>query len=345
MSLTMAPDPQVAPTSAGTRRGIGVLRRRRSPLIRSLLHTLLVLALVSVAAFAMLEALPGDTARSVAGEGATEAQVEAVRTELGLDRNVVVRYLSWLGDAVTGDLGSSYHTGQPVVSTIASRVPATLELLVLSQVIALGIAVPAAIVAARRPRGVFDRTFSATALGFISAPHFIIAIFAILFFSVSLGWFPATGWVPLSESLGDNLRAATLPAFALALGGPMPTYYRALRGDLMGTLGEDFVLLARSKGLRDRYVLVRHALRNSSFSLVTLVGVQTGRMIGGAVVVEHLFALPGVGRLITTSIAARDFLVLQGVVLLTAVCYVAINLFVDFLYTVLDPRVRHGNDR
>ena len=308
-----------------------------------LAHTVAVLLLVSFGTFGMLDLLPGDPAHALLGEYATPDQVAALRHELQLDRPFPVRYLSWLTKVVHGDLGTSVRTGQSTIRAVTERIPTSVELVLLAQFLALLIAVPAALYAAARPRGPTDRLASASAFALISAPSFMLAVLFILVFAVRLGWFPATGWTPISESVPKNLRSALLPSLALSLAGPTPTYFRVLRADLTSTLRQDFVALARAKGISNWRVLSRHALRPSSFSLITLTGDQIGRMLGGTVIVESLFALPGLGRLITTSISSRDLIVLQGAVLLIASSHVLINRFVDIAYRLLDPRVStHG---
>lgn len=333
----MASAEPTAPSPSPSRR-----RGRGRRLTRRVTHVLGVLLLVSMGTFLMLELLPGDPAYSVLGEGATEAQVLQVRSELHLDDPLPQRYVRWVGDVVQGDFGTSYRNGRPVLETIVERLPVTVELLIVAQVLALGLAIPAAMYAAMRKGGRFDRWTTGAAFTMISAPHFILGVVLIFVFAVRLGWLPATGWTEISASLGDNLRSVVLPAFALSL-APMATYFRLLRSDMISTLQEDFVLLARAKGLSNWYILARHALRPSSFSLMTVAGIQIGRMIGGAVVIEQLFALPGLGRLIVQSIANRDLIVLQGVVLFTALAYIAINMVVDTLYVALDPRTRHAH--
>jgi peptide/nickel transport system permease protein len=328
-------------TTIGTRRAARPGRSVMTALRRRGGHLLAVLLLVSLGSFLMLDLLPGDPSYAILGDTATPEQVAALHHELNLDRALPVRYGMWLEDLVRGDLGHSYRTGQSTFDAVTERIPTTLELIIVSQLLALVLAVPAAIYAAYRRGRVFDRLAAGAAFGLISAPPFVLAVAFIFLFAVKFRLLPATGWTPLSDSLTGNARSVVLPAFALALSGPLPTYFRLLRSDMIDTLQQDYISMAKAKGLSDQYILARHALRPSSVSLVTLTGVQIGRMLGGTVVIETLFALPGLGRLITTSLAARDLIVLQGAVLFIAVACVLINTTVDLVYPILDPRVHH----
>jgi peptide/nickel transport system permease protein len=299
---------------------------------------------VTALSFFIIDLLPGDVADAIAGVGTDSAvvdnaAVEAIREDLGLDRPLIVRYASWLGKAVTGELGKSYQTGQSVSEAIALRLPVSLQLLVLAQVLALVFAIPAGILAAYRAGTVTDRLVTTMTFAFLAAPSFIIAIMLAFLFAVLLNWFPATGYVVISDDLIGNLRSIALPALALAL-IEWPILSRVLRNDLIETLQEDFILVAKAKGLSDLYILFRRALRPSSFTLITIVGIQLGNLISGAVIVESIFALPGVGSLLVASIHGREVLMVQGIIVLIAVAYVVINLAVDILYGALDPRIR-----
>ena len=268
--------------------------------------------------------------------------VEQIRSELGLDDPVLVQYLNWLGDAVTGDLGTSYVTDEPVSEIIRNRLPVTLELAVLATVLALIFAIPAGIVGAYREGKMIDKTTSATLQVALSIPNFIAGIFLIWLFTVQFQLFPSTGWSRLTdEGLWQNFRTAFLPSVALAL-APMAIYSRLLRADMIGVLKEDYVLSARAKGLRDRYILFRHALRPSSMSLMTVIGLTFGALLGGTVVIEQLFALPGLGKRLIDAINQRDIVVIQGITVFIAAMYVIINTIVDLLYLVVDPRIRRG---
>jgi peptide/nickel transport system permease protein len=287
----------------------------------------------------MVDLLPGDAAYLMAGESATIEDVRAIREELGLHRSIVVRYLVWLADAARGDFGQSFITREPVWESITARLPVTIELMVGTQMIALVLAVPVGIFCGYRPRSGIDRFLSIAAFGVMSVPVFVMALVLIFLFALKLRWLPATGYVPFLENPIENLRSMFLPALSIAMVEWVPLM-RVLRSDMAATLREDFILMARSKGLPARTILLRHALRPSLFTLVTLFGIQVGHLIGGALIVETIFALPGIGRLLVGAIFARDVIVVQGCVFFITIAYVAINFLVDVSYTVLDPRLR-----
>ena len=305
----------------------------------SLLATLLA---VSFLLFLTTSLLPGDPALQILGpENATPEAIAAVRAELGLDDPLPVRYVEWLGNVITGDFGRSYRTNEPVSEAIIDRLPVTAEIGILAVIIALTVAIPVGILAAYRAGSRTDKVITTTSFGLLSVPNFLVAILLIFIFAVWLGVLPATGWVPFTENPAQNLRSALLPALSLAV-GEMAVYTRLLRTDMIGTLQQDFVTMARVKGVSNGRILFRHALRPSSFSLLTVVGVQIAAIIGGTVVIETLFALPGVGRLLLEAVSNRDFLLVQGVGLVIAVSFVVINFIVDILYSYLDPRISHG---
>ena len=310
---------------------------------RKLIHLIPIIFAVTLLSFLSVNLLPGDVAETIAGVGTDiavmdEAIVQNIRKDLGLDRPVIVRYLSWVGNALRGELGKSYQTGQFVSEAIALRLPVTIQLLVMAQFMAILFAIPAGIFAAYRAGKMPDRVLTTLAFAFLAAPSFIIAISLAFIFAVLLNWFPATGYVPFTENFFGNIRSFILPALALAL-IEWPILYRVLRNDLIATLQEDFISLAKAKGLGPFHILFGHALRPSLFTLITIVGIQLGNLISGAVIVESIFALPGLGSLLVASIHAREILMVQGIVALMAIAYVAINLIVDLLYGVLDPRI------
>lgn len=306
-----------------------------------LLHVIPVLLLVTLATFLLTSLLPGDPARTIAGPAATEEQVEFVREDLNLDRPFVVRYGQWLGGVATGDLGRSHRTGQPVLEAILQRLPVSISLMALSQLLSFLMAVPLGIIGAYRARGWFDRASTSFSYGMISVPHFVLAVVLIYVVALQLGWLPASGYTSMAAGPWPWLRSLLLPAVALA-GSQVAIYHRLLRSDMLATLQQDYVLMAKAKGLPTWFILLRHALRPSSFSLVTMAGINIGRLIGGAVIIEVLFALPGIGQLTVQALYNRDYLLLQGVVLFTAVAYIVINTIVDLLYARLDPRVSHA---
>ncbi len=300
------------------------------------------LFLVSVITFMLVVLLPGDPALQVLGTDFTEADYLAVRDELGLDDPLPIRYVDWLGGVFQGDLGTSYRTNQPVLEAIVDRVPVTFQVMVVGLAIALLVSIPLAMIAAYRANTKTDTTVSTASLAMLSIPNFMLALILIFYLSVHLGWFPATGWVSFASDPVASLRATLLPALALA-GAEIGVYTRLLRNDMIATLQEDFITLARAKGASTPRVLFRHALRPSSLSLATVLGVQVGVALGGSVIVETIFALPGIGRLLVDSIFQRDLMIVQGVVLFIAVVYVVANFAVDLLYGVLDPRIRKGS--
>jgi peptide/nickel transport system permease protein len=311
-------------------------------ILRKLPAMLATLFAVSFLTFLLTSLLPGDPAQQILGpEGSTPDAIARVRADLHLDDPLPVRYVRWIDDAAHGDLGRSYRTGQPVKQAIRERLPVTLEVGALAIFLALCGAVPLGMLSAYRAGGPVDRTVTGSSFALLAVPNFMMAILLMLIFAVSLGLLPATGWVRLSDNLGRNLEGAILPALSLAI-GELAVYTRLLRSDLIATLQEDYVVLARAKGMPTFWILLRHALRPSSFSLLTVVGLQVGAIMSGSVVVETLFALPGVGRLLIDSIFQRDLVTVQGIALIVGVSYVVVNFSVDLLYSYLDPRIRRG---
>jgi peptide/nickel transport system permease protein len=309
-------------------------------LLRRAASLVVVLLLVSLATFALMDLLPGDPAVAILGTNATPENLAIVRSDLGLDRPAPARYLTWLGRAVRGDLGVSYKTNEPVAATLRQRAPVSLELVGLAQVLALGLAVPLGCWAAHRAGRRADRVISAVSFAGLAAPPFGVAVLLVGVFAVRLGWFPSIGYVGLAGDPLGNLRALVLPALALAI--PLAAaYVQVLRVDLVRTLAEDHIALAEANGLSARRIMFNHALRQSSLTLLTVVGLNFSTLLGSAVVIEALFALPGVGRLLFTAIQTRDYVVVQGAVAMIAVVFVVVNFGIDVLHTALDPRVRH----
>ena len=308
---------------------------------RRLLYLLGVLFAVSALSFLLLKLLPGDPAINILGPSATPQAVAQIHHRLGLDQPLVSQYARFVRHAITGDLGQSYQNNQSTAAALKQRLPVTLELLVLSQLIAIVVAVPAGIRAARRPNGWCDRVSTSLSFGFLALPNFIVAVVLVLLFAVTWHLFPATNYTALTKNPLQNLRSLTLPSVTLAL-AEMATYLRLLRADMIATLQEDYITMAKAKGMPPRHILLRHALRPSSFSLLTVAGLNFGRLIGGTFIVEFIFQLPGIGDLTLRSIYNRDYLVVQGCVLVIAVGYVLANFAVDMLYTIVDPRIRHA---
>jgi len=309
---------------------------------RRLLYLLPVLVAVSLLTFLIASLLPGDLAYVILGDQATPEKVEALRHDMGLDQPIWWRYLSWLGHVLEGDFGRSFRTGQTVWQAVSERLPVSFELMLLAEILGLAIGVPLAIACAVRNGSGFDRFMTGSAFGMLSVPTFLSAILLIYLFAVELHWLPATGYVPFGEDAIGNLRFFVLPAVTLAL-AEWPGIMRVLRSDMIATLQEDYIALAKAKGLTASRILFVHALKPSSLTLITITGINIGRLIGGAVIVETIFALPGIGRLLVGAIYTRDLVILQGVVLFVAGGFVLMNFIVDMLYAVLDPRIRHGH--
>jgi peptide/nickel transport system permease protein len=300
-----------------------------------------VLLAVTLLTFLIASLLPGDLATAMLGDQATPEAVAALRRDMGLDQPLWWRYLNWLGGILQGDFGRSFRTGEPVLAAILARLPVSLELMLLAELAALAISIPLAIHCAVRSGSGFDRFVTGIAFAKLSIPNFMAAILLIWLFAVELRWLPATGFVPFAEDPLGNLRSLVLPALTLAL-AEWPVLMRVLRSDMIATLQEDYITLAKAKGLKRRRILFLHALKPSSLTLITVAGINIGRLIGGAVIVESVFALPGIGRLLLGAIYTRDFMILEGVVLFVAAGFVIVNFLVDLLYAVLDPRIRHA---
>ncbi len=299
-----------------------------------------VLVLVATGTFFLLALMPGSPAAAILGQqNATQDAIEKVEKDLGLDQPIVQRYFTWAGKAVRGDLGVSYRDGENVASAIKQRLPTSFELMVLTQIFALCVSIPAALWAASRAGKRIDKLFSSLSFGFLAAPGFVIALFLLIVFAKTLRWFPAADYAPLGESVFRNLRALTLPVLSLSV--PLiGVYYRVLRNDLSATLASDHIMRARANGLREKDVLLKHAFRSSSLTLFAVVGLNTAGLLGGVVLIEQIYSIPGLGRFLIDSAVQRDFVKVQGAVLVIAVIYVVVNLFVDLTLRVLDPRVR-----
>jgi len=298
---------------------------------RRLLATVPLLLAVSVVVFSFVHALPGDPAVLFLGEEATTENLARFRAKLGFDRPLIVQYGDWLGRALQGDLGRSIRTNQPVVQAIVERLPVTLRLLAFSMVISLAIAVPLGIVSAVKRNSGVDLASTFFALCGFSTPNFWLGLILIYVFALLLRWLPASGF--------DGMRSLILPS--ITLGTALAALVtRQLRSGMLEVLRQDYVRTAQAKGLADRMVIGKHALKNALISVVTVIGLQIGALLGNTIITESLFALPGVGRLMIDSVFSRDFFVVQGVILFLAVGYVVANLVVDILYSYLDPRIR-----
>jgi peptide/nickel transport system permease protein len=303
--------------------------------------SVVTLFVISVIVFTGVRMIPGDPARVMAGIDADAAGIEEVREKYGLNDPIPFQYVRWAGLALRGDLGHSIRTRESVVKTVATKLPITIELAFLSLLVAVSIAIPAGVLAAVRRNTVWDVLTSGASLGGVSIPNFWLGIMLILFFSVRLGWLPASGFVPLWVSPLENLQRMIMPAFVLGT-ALAAVLMRQTRNSMIEVLSADYIRTAYSKGLAGRIVVFRHAIRNSLIPVVTILGLQMGALMSGAVVTEQIFVVPGFGRLIVEAVFTRDYPLVQGVVLLTASSYVLINLLVDVSYSLLDPRIRVG---
>ncbi len=303
------------------------------------LHLVAVMFMVSLLAFSMLALLPGNLAHTLAGERATAEDLAKIEQEFGLDKSMPERFLRWTGKALTGDLGVSPTTREDVAAAVIHRIPVSLQLMIMAQVMALLIALPVGLYAGSREGGQADKLITSVSFGVLAIPNFVLGILLILLFAIQLRWLPATGYTAFSADPLANIRSMALPALTLAL-LEAPVYTRILRTELATTLREEYINVARAKGLSRGRTLLTHALRPSLFGLVTIMGINIGHLIGGAVIVETLFALPGVGRLLIEAVTQRDFLTVQGVVLFIALAFVLVNLAIDLLYLAIDPRLR-----
>lgn len=302
-----------------------------------------VLLIVTFLAYAVLSAGNSDdiAVTTSAGVGASSAQAAKVKHDLGLDDNVVVGYGKWLNRALHGDLGRSFATRQPVSTVLKQRIPISLRLMIYAQLLALLLALPLGVLAAHKAGSKLDGFITAGSFGLLAIPSFILGVLAVYIFSLKLHWFPAIHHdVGFFENPVEHVRQFFLPTVTLAL-GLVAVYVRLLRSDMVATLQEDYVEVARAKGLPTWYILMRHALRPSSFSLMTVAGITVGQLIGGAILVEQIFDIDGLGTAIIQAIYQRDYFVVQGAVAVICAAYVLVNVAVDLLYAVLDPRLRH----
>ena len=308
--------------------------------------TRLVLTVLAVtfATFMLTNVLPGDAVNALIPIDAQQDRefVEQIREEWGLNDPLIVRYGRWLGDAVQGDLGRSLVTGQPVTDEITHRLPITLEIMVVTVGLSLLVAVPLGAFTGYREGRKSDRVFSGVAQAGLSLPSFVTGLILIYVFALKLQWFPAVGWNRLSNGIGPNLKTVALPALALAI-TEIAVYTRVLRSDMIATLKENYILSARAKGLTDRFILFRHGLRPSLLTLVTVVGLNIAALLGGVLVIEYLFAIPGIGKRLFSAIQQRDFMMVQAITILITVFYVVVNTITDLTYMVVDPRIRRTN--
>ncbi len=309
-------------------------------LARRLLSTLPVLLIVAVLVFLMLRLGPGDPAAILAGDAASTEQIAQIRESLGLDRSIPEQFLIWAGHLLTGDLGQSYYYKMDVTALIGQRLEPTLSLAAITIVLAVAVAVPLGVIAAWRFGGWLDRGLMAfSVLGF-SVPVFVSAYILIWLVSLKLGWLPVQGYRRLAEGVGPWLYHLALPAVTLSI-IYIALIARVTRASVLETLGEDYIRTARAKGLPEVAVLTRHALANAAVPIATVIGIGIALLIGGVVVTESVYAIPGLGRLTVDAVLARDFPTIQGVILLFSFVYVLVNLLVDLSYVFFDPRIRY----
>jgi peptide/nickel transport system permease protein len=308
--------------------------------LRRLLATIPVLFLVTGGVFALIHLTPGDPIDAMMAESVDATVKATLRRELGLDRPIAVQYVAWMGRLLRGDLGRSIRNRAPVIEDVGNRIRPSVQLALLAMTVSVLVAFPLGILAAVRRNSQVDRLGSMFTLVGICMPNFLVALLLIFLFGVSLRWLPISGYTDPFEDPWAGLRSLALPAATLGL-ALAAVIARTLRGSLLEALSEDYIRTARAKGLAERTIIRRHALKNSLIPVVTLLGLQLGTLIGGAVITEYVFALPGVGRLVVDAVFARDYPLVQGVVLLIAVGFILSSLVVDLVYGWLDPRIRY----
>lgn len=309
-------------------------------LLRRALAVIPVMLVVATVSFVLIRLAPGDPASVLAGPDATTEDLVQLRTALGMDQPLPVQLVKWYARLAQGDLGQSIFLRRPVVQAVVERLEPTLLLTLWGTVLSILIGVPAGIVSARYHNTAVDQSFMALALLGLSIPNFLLGLIMILVFGVWLGWLPVAGYVPLDEGVWRNLRSLLMPAVSLGL-VQSALVARITRSSMLDVLREQYILSGRAKGLSERAVVYKHALKNAIIPTLTVIGITVALLIGGAVVIETVFNIPGVGRLIISAVLRRDYPVVQGVVLLIALTYTVINLLVDLAYLVIDPRIRY----
>jgi len=311
--------------------------------VQKVVQLVAVLLLVTFLTFLLLNLLPGGPETAALGVGADEESIAQFREEQHLDDPLLVRYGRWIKDAATFDFGESPVSNSSVGDLLSHRLTPTLQLMLYATVLALAIAIPLGILTAYRADTWLDKGLNTVAFGMLSVPNFILAVLLIYLFAGQglLDWVPSQGYVPFGKSPAKHFERMVLPAFSLAA-GQIAVYMRLLRTDMIATLQEDYIGVARAKGMPTRRILLKHALRPSSFSLLTVAAINVGQLIGGTIVIEQIFVINGLGELVVFAIFQRDYLVVQGVIVIVAVGFVVVNFLVDILYAVLDPRIRHA---
>lgn len=308
-------------------------------ILKKILTAIPVLLVVSIVLFLLLNVMPGDAADSMSTMDATTEEVEALRESLGLNDPMYIQYLRWLKNVLKGDFGISFLNGASVTEKVVTRLPVTLELTLLAMLIAVAIALPMGVLSATHRNSAIDAIASFISMIGVAVPHFWLAMMLIIIFSVNLHWLPASGFTPISQGLGKNLIKMIMPAFSVGLGFAA-TVMRQTRSNMIDVLGTDYISTAKAKGMSKSVVVWKHGVRNALIPVITVIGMQTGRLFGGAIVVETLFGLPGIGTAIVQSIFSRDYQMTMGCVMMVAVIIILINTIVDILYVIIDPRVR-----
>jgi peptide/nickel transport system permease protein len=308
---------------------------------RRLLSFIPVALILIVFTFSLIHLTPGNPAYTILGDQASKENVKLLEIKLGLDQPLTVQFFHYMSNTLRGDFGNSLFGGQPVINLIVTRIPITLELAVLAILLSLCISLPLGILSAKKPNSWIDHFSRLLALAGAAVPTFWLSLILVFLLSVTVQWLPSLGWVPLSEGIGDNLIHLIIPVFALSL--PLSAMEsRMLRGEMLEVLSQVYIQVARAKGMRQRAVLLRHALRNAVLPVITVIGLQMGTLLGGAVIVESIFSLPGMGQVVFNSIVQRDYSVLNGCVLFMGGTILLTNLVVDVLYAFLDPRIRYS---
>jgi peptide/nickel transport system permease protein len=308
--------------------------------VRRLLSTFMVMAIVAVFIFLLLHLSPGDPAAIIVGDNATQAQIDAVRMQLGLDDPLAVQFVRWLGGALSGDLGISIFSHEPVNKLIGQRIGPTVSLALTTLLLAVVIAVSFGVLAAWKVGTWIDRLVMVLSVLSFSVPVFVVGYLLIYVFSIKLGWLPVQGYSPIADGFETWIRHLILPSVALGL-AYVALIARITRTAMLDVLSEDYIRTARAKGVAMGPVLMKHALKNAGVPIVTVIGIGIALLIGGVVITETVFNIPGVGRLVVDAISQRDYPIIQGVTLIFSGVYVIVNLMVDLSYTLLDPRIRH----
>ncbi|WP_424136503.1 ABC transporter permease [Roseomonas chloroacetimidivorans] len=308
--------------------------------LRRIVATIPVMAIVALFVFSLLYISPGDPAAVIAGDQATPADVERIRASLGLDRPYLVRFGEWVWHIIRGDLGTSIFTNLPVSTMIAQRIEPTLSLMVITLILAVGIAVPMGVIAAWKQGTIIDRLVMGFAVLGFSVPVFVVGYLLAYIFALQLDWLPVQGYTPFARGIWPWFQNLILPAIALG-GVYIALIARITRATMLEVLQQDYIRTARAKGVGQPGILFLHALKNAAVPIVTVIGIGVALLIGGAVVTESVFAIPGLGRLTVDAILRRDYPVIQGVILLFSFVYVLVNLLIDLLYTLFDPRIRY----